>query len=118
LPSGPPVTSTNPFTWAFHWDAEPKDFVDADMSSVLGGDGPLPPWRSPTTPACGIFMVSQGTALAEESAITVPVLLAWESRDVVPDPWLEPKTFKSAHDITLFVCPRMAHMHNFPSTRE
>lgn len=110
------ATGTNPFTWAFHWDDEPKDIVDADMSAVLGG--PLPPWRSPTTPACGLFMVSPGTVLAEASAITVPVLLAMGERDVVPDPWLEPKAFESARDITLFVCPRMAHMHNFASTRE
>jgi hypothetical protein len=54
----------------------------------------------------------------EAAAITVPILLAMGERDVVPDPWLEPTAYRSAKDISLFVCPRMAHMHNFAGTRE
>ena len=54
----------------------------------------------------------------EAAAITVPILLAMGERDVVPDPWLEPKAYRSATDISLFVCPRMGHMHNFAGTRE
>src|SRR3546814_9153801 len=30
---------------------------------------------------------------------------------------MEPKAFKSAHDVSVFVCPRMGHMHNFATTR-
>ncbi|MGE0793805.1 MAG: hypothetical protein AB7O29_00485, partial [Acidimicrobiia bacterium] len=74
--------------------------------------------RSAIVPSCAIFMVAPGTVATEAAAIDVPVLLAMGERDVVPDPWLEPKQFMRATDITLFVCPRMAHMHNFAGTRE
>lgn len=63
-------------------------------------------------------MLAPGTVATEAAAITSPVLIAVGERDVVPDPWLEPKAFKSSTDITIFVSPRMAHMHNFASTRE
>jgi hypothetical protein len=39
-------------------------------------------------------------------------------RDVVPDPWLEPKAYKACTDVSVFVCPRMGHMHNFAGTRQ
>jgi hypothetical protein len=108
----------NPFTWAFHWDDEPADIVAADMAA--GADtytGALPVWRSPGTPTCGLYMVAPGTVATEAAGITVPVLLATGERDVVPNPWMEPFAFKSARDITVYVCPRMAHMHNFAHTR-
>jgi pimeloyl-ACP methyl ester carboxylesterase len=62
-------------------------------------------------------MVSPGTVALEAASITVPVLSATGERDVVPDPWAEPKAFKSSTDISVYVCPRMGHMHNFASTR-
>jgi alpha-beta hydrolase superfamily lysophospholipase len=109
----------HPFAWAFHWDTEPADIVAIDMAaSAESYDGPLPPWRSPSTPACGIYMVAPGTVATEAASITVPVLIAVGERDVVPDPWLEPTAFRSSADISVFVCPRMAHMHNFADTRE
>ena len=108
----------NPFAWAFHFDDVPRDIVDADMAASSGtNEGPLPPWRSASIPPCGTYMVAPGTVAIEAASITVPVLIAVGERDVVPDPWMEPKAFKSATDITVFVCPRMAHMHNFASTR-
>jgi pimeloyl-ACP methyl ester carboxylesterase len=63
-------------------------------------------------------MVAPGTVAPEAAAIRVPVLVVAGERDVVPDPWIEPNAYRSATDITVFVCPRMAHMHNFASTRE
>ena len=109
----------NPLAWAFHYDDVPPDVVALDMAAGTGGlDGPLPVWRSATTPPCAIYMVAPGTVALEAASITVPVLVAVGERDVVPDPWMEPKAFKSANDITVFVCPRMAHMHNFAGTRE
>jgi pimeloyl-ACP methyl ester carboxylesterase len=109
----------HPFTWAFHWDSEPADIVAIDMAaSAETYDGPLPAWRSPSTPACGIRMVAPGTVATEAASITVPVLIAVGERDVVPNPWLEPTAFKSSTDISVFVCPRMAHMHNFAPTRQ
>jgi alpha-beta hydrolase superfamily lysophospholipase len=107
----------HPFQWAFHFDDEPSEIVAADMAASAGGTGELPPWRSATTPSCGIFMVAPGTVATEAAAITVPVLLAMGERDVVPNPWMEPFAFRSSGDVTLFVCPRMAHMHNFAHTR-
>jgi alpha-beta hydrolase superfamily lysophospholipase len=108
----------HPFAWSFHYDDEPADMVAADMAAASGtNEGPLPPWRSATTPACGIYMVAPGTVATEAASITVPVLVAVGERDVVPNPWLEPIAFKSSTDISVFVCPRMGHMHNFAHTR-
>jgi alpha-beta hydrolase superfamily lysophospholipase len=108
----------HPFAWSFHYDDEPAEVVAADMAASAGtGDGPLPVWRSATTPACGIYMVAPGTVATEAACITVPVLVAVGERDVVPNPWLEPVAFKSSSDVTVFVCPRMGHMHNFAHTR-
>jgi pimeloyl-ACP methyl ester carboxylesterase len=62
-------------------------------------------------------MVAPGTVATEAASITVPVFIGVGERDVVPDPWMEPKAFKSSSDISVFVCPRMGHMHNFAHTR-
>jgi alpha-beta hydrolase superfamily lysophospholipase len=107
----------HPFQWAFHYDDEPPEMVAADMAAAAASTAEVPPWRSATTPSCGIYMVAPGTVATEAAAITVPVLLAMGERDVVPNPWLEPLAFRSSPDVTLFVCPRMAHMHNFAGTR-
>jgi pimeloyl-ACP methyl ester carboxylesterase len=104
------------WTWAFHSDAEPRELVETDMAAMTGG--PVPPWRSATSPACAILMVAPGAVATEAAAITVPVFVGVGEIDVVPDPWVEPKAYKSCADITVFVCPTMAHMHNFAPTRE
>lgn len=114
--------SEHPFTWAFHWDDEPADVVEADMAADptrSGGSGvePRPPWRSATIPGYGRYMVAPGTVATEAAAIDVPVLVAVGERDVVPQPSLEPFAYRSATDISLYVCPRMGHMHNFAHTR-
>lgn len=108
----------HPFGWAFHYDDEPADIVALDMAASAGSSENLPPWRSATTPSCGMYMVAPGAVAIEAASITVPVLAAMGERDVVPNPWMEALAFKSAIDFSLFVCPRMAHMHNFASTRE
>lgn len=107
----------HPFAWCFHYDDVPADLVAIDLNAK-NPDGSLPYWRSSTTPPCAIQMVAPGAVAPEAAAIAVPVLVAVGERDVVPDPWQEPKAFKSAIDVTVFVCPRMGHMHNFASTRE
>jgi pimeloyl-ACP methyl ester carboxylesterase len=107
----------HPFRWSFHYDDEPADVVALDMAAAAGLADPLPPWRSATTPTCGAYMVAPGAVATEAAAITVPVLVAVGERDVVPDPWMEPKAFKSSTDVSVFVCPRMGHMHNFAHTR-
>lgn len=107
----------HPFRWSFHYDDVPDDIVAIDLNAK-NPDGSVPLWRSTTTPSCAIQMVAPGTVAPEAATISVPVLVAVGERDVVPDPWQEPKAFKSAIDVTVFVCPRMGHMHNFASTRE
>ena len=106
----------HPLAWAFHYDDVPREIVAADLAAYDGG--PLQAWRSATTPACVALGATPGVVATEAAAITVPVLVAMGERDVVPDPWLEPKAYRSASDISLFVCPRMGHMHNFAGTRE
>ncbi len=107
----------HPFQWSFHYDDEPADIVALDMAASAGLADPLPAWRSATTPPCGVYMVAPGAVALEAASIRVPVLVAVGERDVVPDPYAEPKAFKSALDIGVFVCPRMGHMHNFAHTR-
>jgi pimeloyl-ACP methyl ester carboxylesterase len=109
----------HPLAWSFHYDDVPRDIVALDMAATEGTlDGALPEWRSATTPSCSIYMVAPGTVALEAASTSVPVLVAVGERDVVPDPWMEPKAFKSCNDITVYVCPRMGHMHNFAGTRE
>lgn len=103
------------WTWAFHHDDESSEIVAEDMAAMTGGS--VPSWRSATTPACAILMVAPGAVATEAASITSPVLVAVGERDVVPDAWMEPKAYKSSNDITVYVCPRMAHMHNFAPTR-
>jgi pimeloyl-ACP methyl ester carboxylesterase len=107
----------HPFAWCFHFDDEPADIVALDMRAAAGLEGPLPEWRSATTPPCGLYMVAPGTVATEAASITVPIFVGVGERDVVPDPWMEPKAFKSSNDISVFVCRRMGHMHNFAHTR-
>lgn len=112
-----PETKEHPFAWSFHYDDVPADIVAIDLNASMP-DGSVPPWRSTTTPPCAIQMVAPGTVAPEAAVISVPVLVAAGERDVVPNPWLEPTAFKSSNDVTVYVCPRMGHMHNFASTRE
>jgi hypothetical protein len=45
------------------------------------------------------------------------VFIGLGERDVSPDPHAEASAFRAARDVSLFIVPRMAHMHNFASTR-
>lgn len=103
----------NPLAWVFHYDDVPEEVVRQDL-----GGGDLPVWRSATRPGLASWVLTPGAIAPEAAAIVVPTLLAFGERDVLEDPWMEPKAYKAAVDISLFVCPRMGHMHNFASTRE
>jgi pimeloyl-ACP methyl ester carboxylesterase len=111
------AAAEHPFQWSFHYDDEPADIVALDMAAAAGKASPLPSWRSATTPPCGIYMVAPGVVASEAASIGVPVLVAVGERDVVPDPPAEPKAYRNARDVTVYVCPRMGHMHNFAQTR-
>ncbi len=111
-------SAEHPFAWAFHYNDVPADVVAADLFAGTDPSVALPSWKSMSVPPCGLYMVAPGTVALEAASITVPVLSATGERDVVPDPWGEPKAFKSCTDVTVFVCARMAHMHNFAGTRQ
>jgi alpha-beta hydrolase superfamily lysophospholipase len=106
------------FVYPFHWEDVPKDILDADMA---GGypvrTGHVPPFGSATIPPCAITMMSPGCIAAEAAAVAVPVLVGVGERDVCPDPHAEPTAYRNSNDVTVCRIPRMAHMHNFASTR-
>jgi pimeloyl-ACP methyl ester carboxylesterase len=106
------------FVFPFHWEDVPQDILDADMKGGYPVRKTAPPWGSMTMPACARLMLSPGYIAQEAAAIEVPVLIAAGERDVVPDPRAEPGAFKSSKDVSVYVVPGMAHMHNFATTRK
>ena len=104
-------------TWrtAFHYHDVPADIVNQDMDR----SGELPVWASATVPYAGALSLTPGAVAPEAAAIVVPVLVALGEDDCFgEDPRMEPKAYRSAVDVSVFICPRMAHMHNFAGTRE
>ena len=105
------------FLYPFHWEDVPQDLLDADIRSGYPVRKTTPRWGSATVPAFARLMLSPGYVAQEAAAIEAPVLIAAGERDVVPDPHAEPAAFKSSRDVSVYVVPNMAHMHNFASTR-
>jgi pimeloyl-ACP methyl ester carboxylesterase len=105
-------------TPGFHYDDVPRDVVEADMRDYPARNGRLPPWASASMPPCAITMLSPGVVAPEAAVISVPVLVAVGERDVAPNPRAEPSAYQRSPDVTVSICPRMAHMHNMASTRE
>ena len=64
------------------------------------------------------WVTAAGAIAPEAASIVVPVLAAFGERDVLEDPRFEAKAYRHAVDFSLFICPRMRHMHNFATTRE
>ena len=104
--------------WAFHWDDMDPDVVRADIEDSPARHGHPPVWASATSPGMIAYALGPGNFQAEAASITSPVLVAVGERDVIPDPRGEIRSFLSSNSVDFFVCPRMAHMHNFASTRE
>jgi alpha-beta hydrolase superfamily lysophospholipase len=92
--------------WGFHFD-------DVDRRAASTGrwisDGYLH--------AIIAYVTTPGIIASEAAAIEVPVLVAVGERDTVADPRGEPRAYLSSRSVDLFICPRMAHMHNFAGTR-
>jgi hypothetical protein len=107
-----------PATPGFHYDDEDPELVAADMVDYPQRGGVIPEWGTANVPPCAATMTSPGVVAPEAAVVLVPVFVGIGERDVVPDPWSEPAAYPRSHDITVFVCPRMSHMHNFASTRE
>ena len=106
------------YVYPFHWEDEPKDILDADMAGGYPLRKSAPAFGSMTIPNCAIVMMSPGCVAPEAAAITVPVLIAVGERDVCPTPHAEPSAYPQSRDVSLFITPNMAHMHNFASTRK
>jgi pimeloyl-ACP methyl ester carboxylesterase len=105
------------FLYPFFYEDVPAEIVAADTS---GGD-PIrevaPAFGSTTLPLCVIAMLSPGYVKQEAADVTVPVFVGLGKRDTAPDPHSEPSAYSASSDITVFICERMAHMHNFATTR-
>ena len=108
--------------WAFHWQDTP---VPADLASLIAADiaaglptrTTAPEWATVGYPGFTPESVLPGVIADQAARIDVPVLLAMAERDVCQSPAEEVAALKAATDIRVVVVPRMAHMHNFATTR-
>ncbi|HEY6868536.1 MAG TPA: alpha/beta fold hydrolase [Novosphingobium sp.] len=105
------------FLYPFHWPEEPQDIIDADMAGGYPLRHSAPPFGSLTVPRYAVGMMSPAYMTPDAARVEVPVLIACGERDVAPDVRREPTAFINSNDISVFVVPRMAHMHNFAPTR-
>jgi alpha-beta hydrolase superfamily lysophospholipase len=106
------------YRYAFHWDDVPADIVEADMAGGFPVRRTAPAFGSLTIPHCAVGMMLPGAFSADAARVAVPVLVANGERDTCPAPHAEAAAYAASRDVTVFVVPRMAHMHNFASTRE
>jgi pimeloyl-ACP methyl ester carboxylesterase len=112
------VGDVHVFAWSFHYDDVDPGIYHED----LRGGYPfrtesVPAWGSATMPPAAAAMLGPGVVADEAAAIDVPVFIGVGERDVCPDPWTEPGSYHGAQQVSLCVVERMAHMHNFASTR-
>jgi pimeloyl-ACP methyl ester carboxylesterase len=112
--------------WSSYYSDVPQDVVDEDLrhyenivvSNPDAGGSPLP-WAASGSPGkAARTVLTPGIVAAEAAAIDVPVLSAMGERDFVVDPLGEPRAYRSATNVELFVCAKMGHIHNFASTRQ
>lgn len=105
------------FLYPFFWSDVPEDIVAADTRGGYPLRAEAPSFGSVTLPSCAIAMLSPGYIADDAASIDVPVFIGAGARDVMTTPLREPAAYETATDATIFVVPRMAHMHNFASTR-
>jgi len=109
--------SIEDFVYPFHWEDVPADVLQADMSGGYPIRRTAPPFGSATIPACAVQMMSPGCIAEDAATVAVPVFVGVGERDVCPEPLQEPKAYSSSRDVSVYVVPGMAHMHNFATTR-
>lgn len=126
MAGGPQDDAWHALAWGFHYDDVPPDVVEQDMlhyeAVAQEADAPgtftTEPWMSLRTPHhVARLTLTPGAVASEAAAVTVPVLSAMGVRDLVVDPLGEPRAFRAAHSVDVFICPRLGHMHNFGGTR-
>lgn len=106
------------YVYAFHWEDVPRDIIAMDMEGGYPLRVTSPDFGSTTMPDCAVAMTSRNALTEDAGKITVPVLIANGERDTCPDPHAEPGAYTASPDVMTFIVPRMAHMHNFASSRE
>ena len=117
--AGAPAANAEDMAWGFHYEDIDPAVVARDLGDFPARHGDMPPWGSGTVPATvALWCLAPGAVLAEAAAIRSPVLVALGERDVLVDPRGELRAYESSPSVDFFVCPRMAHMHNFAGTRE
>ena len=107
------------FAWSFHYDDVDPGIYNEDLRGgyPFRTEG-VPAWGSATIPPAAASMLAPTVVAGEAAAIDVPVFIGVGERDVCPDPWSEPTSYRAARQVSLCVVDRMAHMHNFASTRK
>ena len=105
------------FVYPFHWEDVAPDILEVDMADGYPIRRVAPAFGSLTIPNCVVAMMSPGFVAREAAIVDVPVFLGFGERDTSPDVYGEAAAFPNVRDISLFIVPRMAHMHNFASTR-
>jgi len=117
--AGPLVDEIAHLRYAYHWDDVPEQLVSEDMSAGFPERtaDPLPPWITRTFPPFAAICLEEGVVRDEASLIATPVYVACGERDVLPDIRHEATAFTRSTDISLFVIPNCAHMHNFSPQR-
>lgn len=106
------------FLYPFHYEDVPADIVEADISGGYPLRETSPPFGSKSLPLCVVAMLSPGYISDEAAALTIPVFVGLGERDTAPEPHREPAAYRSSPDVSMYVVERMAHMHNFASTRK
>jgi pimeloyl-ACP methyl ester carboxylesterase len=105
------------YLYAFHWEDVPADILAEDMKGGYPLRRTAPNFGSVTIPHCAVQMMTPGCFTEDAARITVPVFIGNGERDTCPDPHAEPSAYRASQDVTVFIVPTMAHMHNFASTR-
>ena len=110
LVDGYPVQSrrTEWQRYLFYWHDVPEDVIVTDTS--LASTMPLEVARELAAP--------QGPNAKAAAAVDVPILLGFGERDVSRDPLAEPRAYRSATDISVFVLRGSGHCHNLAATRQ
>lgn len=106
------------YLYAFHWEDVPADILHEDMKGGYPIRQTAPEFGSLTIPYCAVQMMLPGAFAEDAAKVAVPVLVANGERDTCPDPHAEAGAYRNSCDVSIFIVPTMAHMHNFASTRE
>ena len=105
------------YRYAFHWEDVPADILHEDMKGGYPIRKTSPDFGSLTIPHCAVRMMLPGVFAEDAARITAPVLVANGERDTCPDPHAEAAAYRASRDVSIYIIPKMAHMHNFASSR-